>query len=84
MHIYRVCISEHGVRQRMDARGLAGARRAADDEVGHVSLVGDNLEAIQSLLVAHHLVGCIITKAIKGPKSRAQHVHKKKERELEK
>ncbi len=52
---HRVGVTEHRVRQGVDARGLAGPGGSADDDVWHVALLGDDLEAVKSLLVPHHL-----------------------------
>lgn len=49
-------ITEHGVGQGVDARGLPRPGGAADDNVGHVALLGDDLEPVQCLLIADHLL----------------------------
>ena len=55
---HRVGVPEHRMREGVDTRGLSRARRAADDHVRHVSLLGDNLQTVQRLLVSDHL-GCV-------------------------
>ena len=49
-------IAQQGTREREHAGGLAGARRARKDEVGHVALLCQHLQAANRLLVAHDIL----------------------------
>jgi len=43
-------------RQRQDTGRLADARHARDDDMGHVAVAGDDLEALDGLCVADNVV----------------------------